>query len=81
MTSIKISSQKALAVIRRDKGNDPIDKAMSNILLAYLKNEHEMLLRTGAKLILVDNEIYISGYAQDGNDVNYYFKRNRTKKG
>lgn len=81
MKNVEISRQKAIAILKRDIITDgrlgPIDKAMFGAIQPHemLKRGEEILLKKGSKLKLTENKYYICGYAQDGGDVDYYFKR------
>lgn len=80
MKTIKITPQKAVGVLKvdffKEHGNDAIAKAMSNKIVVMemrtVKENGSILLKSGAKLIKDFGDYYISGYAEDGSDVDCY---------
>ena len=84
MKTVEISRQKAVSILKRNFIKDgtlgPIDEAIFEIIQPYeriLKRGEEVLLKKGSKLKQIENKIYIYGYAEDGSDVDYYFKRKK----
>ncbi len=77
MKMIEISSQKVIAILKRDLVNDrdcPLQKEMLKQIFKMLKYDgREILLKSGAKLIKDNNNYFISGYAEDNRDVDCYF--------
>lgn len=85
MTSKQISSQKVMAILKKDyfkkHGIDPLTKVMFSKIhridkpFDKLKSGEEILLQTGAKLFMDNGYYYIGGYADDNHDLNYYFEK------
>ena len=67
MKIVQISLQKVVAILR------------NNVLFRNFKTgrQHEILLKTGAKLVKNEGKYYISGYHYAGEDVDYYFKKRK----
>ena len=75
MKTVKISPQKAVAIMKKELKTDikdPLDKVMYEKIWESLKKGREFLLKTGAKLIKYPQGYYISGYSMDGEDVDKY---------
>lgn len=76
MKTVEITRQKAVGILKttiRLRGNaaqGPTASELYNRLMAY----GTLLLMTGAKLIYDEGKFYISGYAQDGSDVDVFFE-------
>lgn len=85
MTSKQISSQKVIAILKKDwfdkHGIDPLSKVIFSKIhqkekpFDKLKSGGEILLQTGAKLFMDNGYYYIGGYAEDNHDINHYFKQ------
>ena len=83
MKNVKISLQKAVWILRlitiKNGTLGPIDEAMYEVLFGRFKAGQEILLKTGAKLMKYPEGIFLCGYAQDGHDVECYFKKKEVK--
>lgn len=80
MTSVKITQKKALAILCKEmpRPDDPLEEVMVAIRTLTLLTRGdlaEVLLETGAKMVSYEGKIWLSGYADDGGDVNHYFGR------
>jgi len=93
MKNIEISLQKAVAILRsiviKEGKLYPFDEKMYRLMFKNFKAGQEILLRTGAKLIMtteytcqamgVIKKYWLLGYHHAGDDVNYYFKKKRRR--
>jgi hypothetical protein len=82
MKNIEITRQKAVSILQKDLKDGtlgPVDKAMYEVIQPYkkLQKGEEVILRKGSKLKIYDKKYYICVYAQDGQDVDYYFQKRK----
>ena len=76
MKTVEITRQKAVGILKttiRLMGNTAQRPTVSE-LYNDLRTYGTLLLMTGAKLIYDEGKFYISGYAQDGSDVDVFFE-------
>ena len=77
MKTVEITRQKAVGILKttiRLMGNaaqEPTVSELYNMLMEY----GTLLLMTGSKLIYDEGKFYISGYAQDGSDLDVFLKK------